>query len=103
MKNILLSLSLLISSAALAETATYKVTGMHCGECKDAIEGSVCKKMSGVESCKVELTDAKKQTEKIILTTKEGSQINDAKVTELVNAVGEYKISRTSEKAAAKK
>jgi copper chaperone CopZ len=87
----------------MAETATYKVSGMHCGGCKTAIQDSVCKKMPDLASCSVELIDTKKQTGKIVLVSKDGTAIDDKKVSELVTAVGEYKATRTSEKAAAKK
>ena len=105
MKLALILGSLLAATTAFADTATYKVKGMHCGNCKDAVESSVCKKMEGLASCKVELTDPKNEIGTVTLVTTPGVTINDAKVADLVSAVGKYEATRTgaSDKKSAKK
>lgn len=95
MKLALIAASLFIGSLASAETATYDLKGLHCGGCKAAIEGSVCKGMKDVTSCSVETVDQKKQTGKLVITTKDGQTVNDTQVLELVSKAGEYKATRS--------
>jgi copper chaperone CopZ len=47
------------------------VKGMHCGGCKASIEAKVCN-MPSIASCKVEVTNMKKQTGKVTVTTVDG-------------------------------
>ncbi len=82
---------LLAGLSAMAETATYKVKGMHCGACAKSIEETVCK-MEGVTECKAKLTNAKKQQGELVLTTAEGTAIDFKKVEELVSQAGDYKV-----------
>ena len=89
--------ALILSSLAQAETATYQIKGMHCGGCAMAIESHVCK-MEGVKSCKVELTNAKKEMGQVTLATEDGMAIDALKVEQLVSAAGDYHIVRRPQK-----
>lgn len=43
MKSLLLTfVALLFSQSAFSETAQFKIKGMHCGGCVDAIKAEVC-------------------------------------------------------------
>lgn len=98
MKSVIFIASFFATSLAMAETATYNLTGLHCGGCKAAIEGSVCKEMKDASSCSVEVTNKKKQTGKLVITTKDGTTIEDAKIIDLVSKAGEYKAVRATSK-----
>ena len=99
MKSALIMTSLFFSSLAMAETATYNISGMHCGGCKAAIEGSVCKGLADTATtCTVEQIDEKKQTGKLTLITKDGVAVDDAKVMALMSKAGEYKAVRAKAK-----
>ncbi|MNL11953.1 zinc/cadmium/mercury/lead-transporting ATPase [compost metagenome] len=84
MKKILVSLSLLIASSALAETTTYNVEGMHCGSCAKSISAQVCK-MDGIEKCDVTVG-------KVVITPKAGTTITKEQVQTAMSKAGEYKI-----------
>jgi len=93
MKSILVFAISLFTTLALAETGTFTVSGMHCGGCQKMVEAKVCK-MEGVESCKVELTDTKKQIGKVTLITKDGIKIDQTKVEAAITSAGEYKVTK---------
>jgi Copper chaperone len=84
MKKILVSLSLVIASSALAETTTYTVEGMHCGSCAKAITAQVCK-MDGIDKCDVTVG-------KVVITPKSGATITQEQVQTAMSKVGDYKI-----------
>ena len=92
MKNSILALALVsfFGISALAETATFTVSGMTCGSCAKAIQSKVCK-MEGVESCDV-------QVGSVTLTTKTGVAIDTKKVEELIGSAGDYKVTKTEKK-----
>lgn len=99
MKSVLTALSLtltLIGSAAMAETTTYTVEGMHCSGCKHMISEKVCQneKLKGdMESCEVTLTNAKKQIGTVKITPKKDKTINSSEVKSSITAAGEeYKV-----------
>jgi periplasmic mercuric ion binding protein len=71
---------LIFSSAALAETKTYNVEGMHCENCAANIKAKVCA-LEGVEKCEVEVG-------KVTLTTKGDAKLDDGAVTTAVQAAG---------------
>jgi len=85
------------ATSSFAETATFDVTGMHCGACKKEIQEKVCK-MEGVTSCKVELTNKKKQQGQVTMTTAEGVAIDATKVQELLTEAGDYKLIKSMKK-----
>lgn len=87
----------LTTSFAFAETATYKVGKMHCGSCAQMIEEKVGK-MEGVTNCKVKLTNAKKQTGEMVVTTAEGTAIDLEKLKAAVADAGDYTITKVSKK-----
>ncbi len=98
MKTLALVLStLLISFSALAETTTYPIKGMHCGSCKKAIESKLCK-MEGLQTCKVEVLDGKKEIGQVTISTKDGSAPDFAKMSEAVKAAGEYELQQPEKK-----
>lgn len=84
MKKSLILAVLLLSQAALAETITYNVEGMHCGSCAKAIKAQVCK-MEGLESCDVTLG-------KVVISPKTGVAISQDQIQSAVSKAGEYKI-----------
>jgi len=91
-----------ISLQALAETDTFTVEGMHCSSCKKIITQKVCNDSTlktQFESCKVELTDHKKQIGQITITTKKDVKVDAAQIEKAVKAAGdEYKIINTQVK-----
>jgi copper chaperone CopZ len=89
MKFTLALSALVLSFSALAETATYNVSGMHCGGCAKMIEDGVCKKMEGVKTCKGEVIDADKKIGKVTIETNDGVKIDQGKVSELLAKAGE--------------
>jgi copper chaperone CopZ len=97
MKSFILISSLILSSLAFADTATYEVKGMHCGGCKAEVEGLVCK-MEGVKSCKAELTDKKKQMGKITIITEDGKPVDSTKVEEMIASSGDFKVVKSAKK-----
>ncbi len=90
MKKALIITALLFSQAALADTITYDVEGMHCGSCAKSIKAQVCK-MDGLEKCEVSMG-------KIVITPKAGISITQDQVQSAVTEAGEYKVtgSKTS-------
>lgn len=97
MKALFFALTTIAASFAMAEASTYNVQGMHCAACQSAIESKVCK-MDGLKSCKVEVTDKKKQTGKIVLETADGKPVEASKIQELLTAAGEYKLAPEAKK-----
>ena len=85
--------ALMFSFSALAETATFKVKGMHCGACAKSIEEKVCK-MEGVTACSAKLTNAKKQQGELSITTADGQAIDAGVISKLVGEAGDYTIVR---------
>ena len=95
MKIISTLLLTLAFSTAFAETATYKIERMHCGGCAKMIQDSVCK-MDGVTTCKAKLTNAKKQTGELTITTADGTAIDFEKLKTLMGEAGDYTLTKTS-------
>jgi copper chaperone CopZ len=89
MKSLILSLTLLALPAAFAESTatTFTVTGMHCAACKESIEAKVCK-APGIATCKVEITNRKKETGTVTLTPTEGQTIDTASITKIITDAG---------------
>ena len=98
MKKLIPALILTLALPALAETATFKVTGMHCGSCEQSVEAAVCKKMEGVTACKAKIINEKKETGELTITTAEGTTLDAKKVEELISASGEFHIRKSSKK-----
>lgn len=100
MKSIVVGLSL-ISSLALAETATITVEGMHCSGCKESVKAKVCGSdavKANAESCDVKLTDEEKQIGEITIVTKPEKKVDMAAVEAGVKAAGEYKVGKVEVK-----
>lgn len=96
MKSILMGLSL-ISSMALAETATITVEGMHCSGCKEMVKAKVCEDAAvkaNAASCEVALTDEAKELGQITIVTKPETKVDMAAVEAGVKAAGEYKVAK---------
>lgn len=84
MKALVLALAM-TAGIAHAETTVYKVKGMHCGACVQALDAKVCK-MDGVEKCEVKMGQ-------ITLTPKAGIRITKDQVQAKMTEVGDdYKI-----------
>ncbi len=92
MKNSILVAALvsLFGFSALAETATFTVSGMTCGNCAKSVRNKVCK-MEGLESCTVEVGS-------VVVTTKSGVAVDTKKVEELISSAGDYKVTKTETK-----
>lgn len=88
MKKALIFTTLLLSQAALAETVTYNVEGMHCGSCAKAIQAQVCK-MDGLEKCEVSVG-------KVVISSKTGVNISQDQIQAAISKAGEYKITGSS-------
>ena len=84
MKTAALLITLLIGSAALADTTTYNVEGMHCGSCAKNVKAEVCK-IDGLERCDV-------TTGKVVITPKTGFKISQDQIQSAIKEAGEYKI-----------
>lgn len=85
----LLALSaLFISSAALAESTTYNVEGMHCGGCAKMIQAKVCT-MDGLDKCEVTLG-------KVVISPKAGVTVTQEQVQAAVSKAGDYKVTGSS-------
>lgn len=84
MKKTLIASLLFLSQAALAETITYNVEGMHCGSCAKAIKAQVCK-MDGLESCEVTMG-------KVVISPKTGINISQDQIQAAISKAGEYKV-----------
>lgn len=80
----------LFGYGALAETATFTVSGMTCGSCAASVRNKVCK-MEGLESCNVEVGS-------VTVTTKSGVAVDTKKVEELIGSAGDYKVTKTETK-----
>lgn len=88
MKKAFVLFTLLFTQAALAETITYNVEGMHCGSCAKAIKAQVCK-MDGLEKCDVTVG-------KVVISPKTGINISQDQIQAAISKAGEYKIIGTS-------
>lgn len=84
MKKAIVAIALFISQAALAETTTYKVEGMHCGSCAKSIKAHVCK-MEGIEKCEVTVG-------KLVISPKAGVTISQEQIQTEMSKAGDYKI-----------
>lgn len=84
-----------ISTIALAETATFKVEGMHCGGCKKMVTKAVCndKKISEtLNKCDVSV-DMKKEIGTVVVESKENLTLDKAAIQAAIQSAGEdYKI-----------
>ena len=91
---IIVCVTLIASNTALAEDIT--VEGMHCSACKKMITKTVCEDAAlktQFESCKVELTDAKKQIGLISVKTKNNTPIDYKAIETAVKKAGDdYKV-----------
>jgi copper chaperone CopZ len=94
--------ALALSISAFAETATFKVKGMHCGACAKSIEEKVCK-MEGLTSCSAKLTNAKKQQGELTVSTADGQAIDAGAISKLVGEAGDYTIVRGGAPTSSKK
>nr|BFD59067.1 hypothetical protein CKG001_11740 [Bdellovibrio sp. CKG001] len=88
MKMLLAATALLFSQAALAETITYNVEGMHCGSCARAIKAQVCT-MEGLEKCDVTVG-------KVVISPKAGVSISQDQIQAAISKAGEYKITNST-------
>nr|BFD62445.1 hypothetical protein BdHM001_11260 [Bdellovibrio sp. HM001]BFD67650.1 hypothetical protein HAGR004_26720 [Bdellovibrio sp. HAGR004] len=88
MKLLLAATALLFSQAALAETITYNVEGMHCGSCARAIKAQVCT-MEGLEKCDVTVG-------KVVISPKAGVSISQDQIQAAISKAGEYKITNST-------
>ena len=73
MTKTLLSLLILVSPLAQAETTTLDIKGMHCGSCEAAVRKAVCKNkdFQGLfESCEPSVVDADKELGQLKLVSK---------------------------------
>lgn len=96
MKSILMGLSL-ISSMALAETATITVNGMHCSGCKEMVKAKVCEDATvkaNAESCEVKLVDESKEIGQVTIVSKPETKVDVAAVEAGIKAAGEYKVAK---------
>lgn len=84
MKKTLAIFALLFSQAALADSTTYNIEGMHCGSCVRAIKAQVCN-MEGLEKCEVSFG-------KVMVTPKSGINISQEQIQAAITKAGEYKI-----------
>ncbi len=84
MRNILLTLAILLalSSSAWAETVKATVDGMVCAFCATGIEKKF-KTTPEVDSVKIDLA-----TKLVTIKTKPGQTISDAKITEVIEYAG---------------
>jgi copper chaperone CopZ len=84
MRQILLVLVIMagLTGSALAETITTSVKGMVCAFCATGIEKTF-RKQPEVASVKVDLTK-----KRVIITTKPGKTLSDAKIKEVVTYSG---------------
>jgi mercuric ion binding protein len=84
MRQILLTLVIVagLAGSALAETITTSVNGMVCAFCATGIEKTF-RKQPEVATVKVDLTK-----KRVIITTKPGKTLSDAKIKEVVTYSG---------------
>ena len=84
MRNILLTLTILValSTSALAETVKATVNGMVCAFCATGIEKKL-KTNPEVDTVKIDLA-----TKLVTIKTKPGQTISDEKVTEVIKYAG---------------
>ena len=93
-RSILIASIFAASCTVMAETATFKIKGMHCSDCVAAVKSKVCGTMTDLTSCKPSLVSSKYQIGKLVLT---GKKIDIAKVKSLVSDAG-YKVVKTQTK-----
>ena len=84
MRQILLTFVILVSlsGSVLGETITTTVNGMVCAFCATGIEKTF-RKQPEVATVKVDLTN-----KRVVITTKAGKTLNDAKIKEVVTYSG---------------
>ena len=84
MRQVLLTIILVagLAGAALAETITTNVNGMVCAFCATGIEKTF-RKQPEVATVKVELSK-----KRVIITTKPGKTLSDARIKEVVTYSG---------------
>ena len=63
---------------------TLKITGMHCASCKTLIE-DVCKDVSGVQSCEVDMASS-------LATVEHDDTLDVEKLKQEIAALGEYRV-----------
>lgn len=101
MKKLIPALILMLALPALAETAHFKIKGMHCGACVESMKTSVCDKLEGM-TCEASLGKTKKEKKDQIgdltVTTPDGIPVDMAKVKALVAASGEFTIAESTKK-----
>ncbi len=84
-----------LSAIAQAETATFKVEGMHCGGCKKMVTKAVCDdKKIGEKLSKCEVSvDMKKQIGTVIVEGKNNAAVDTKEIEKAIQSAGEdYKI-----------
>ncbi len=89
MKKTLLSLVFILAAPfAMAETTTYKVSGMHCAGCTGMAKAEVCK-IEGIDKCNVSVG-------KIVITPKANASVSKAQVQTALTKAGEFSITETT-------
>lgn len=84
MKSLILTTLTLFALNAQAETKTYSVEGMTCGNCVKKVKAQVCK-IPGVTDCKVDVGQVSLTSDKL----------DDAEVTKAITAAG-FKLAPSS-------
>lgn len=73
---------LIFSSIAQADSKTYTIKGMDCGDCVKNIEAKVCT-LPGMDSCKVEVGQ-------VTLVSKK--PLDDTQISKAVKGAGHYSV-----------
>lgn len=95
----LLLATLLLTSAAFAETLTVKIDGMHCNGCKKIVTKKVCEDKTfslKLDSCEVTV-DTKIQQGTLIAKIKKDQKVTQDEFTALVKTAGEDYVVKTFE------
>lgn len=79
--------TIMISSTALATSHQFKVTGMHCGGCKMAIEKSVCND-AGYAKCEARITNEKEEIGEVLIETKPGQKADPTEIIKKIEKAG---------------
>ncbi len=97
MKILFAIITMALSITGFAETATFTITGMHCGGCRKIITKAVCgnaKISATLSDCKVTL-DEETKIGTAILKSKDSVVIDTAAVETAITSAGEdYKVSK---------
>jgi copper chaperone CopZ len=84
-----------LTAGAMAETATFKVEGMHCGGCKKMVTKAVCNDKAiaaTLDMCEVSV-DSKKKIGQVSVISKPESKLDMKAIETAIQSAGEdYKI-----------